>query len=400
MAAARDRVIRFGKRGKLNPRYIGPFEILKRIGPVAYQLNLPAELDGVHNVFHVSNLKKCLPDKTLVVPLDEIQVDEQLRFVEEPVEIMDREVKQLKQSKIPIVKVRWNSKRGPEFTWEREDQMMRKYPHLFKQSTCFGFTLGIEYERNRVIKIEKQGNGPIAVREEPMAKGFAIREENRESRLPNPIAEFLKAINTLKNLPHPFPEPVAPVITRILASKVLALADANTLTTGTTLSAPPIAPRRPTRLEVGMGAILTNTLPLSCDRHGGRHNCQLRSRKLCDRRLRSWQSVVARAPEGTGFLGGSSSDSSTGSSISFPLVRRGCWSGDSTASDSGDAVQYRLIASQYNYIICGFKIEADCMPPTMSITQDNGKCAGQFDLSRLTIGVASRRATEGFVRPK
>ncbi|KAD2805491.1 hypothetical protein E3N88_38868 [Mikania micrantha] len=128
-------VIRFGKRGKLNPRYIGPFEILKRIGPVAYQLNLPAELDGVHNVFHVSNLKKCLSDETLIVPLDEIQVDEQLRFVEEPVEIMDREVKQLKQSKIPIVKVRWNSKRGPEFTWEREDQMMRKYPHLFKQTT-------------------------------------------------------------------------------------------------------------------------------------------------------------------------------------------------------------------------------------------------------------------------
>ncbi|KAD4888685.1 hypothetical protein E3N88_20758 [Mikania micrantha] len=109
-------------------------EILKRIGPVAYQLNLPTELDGVHNVFHVLNLKKCLSDETLIVPLDEIQVDEQLRFVEEPVEIMDREVKQLKQSKIPIVKVRWNSKRGPEFTWEREDQMMRKYPHLFKQT--------------------------------------------------------------------------------------------------------------------------------------------------------------------------------------------------------------------------------------------------------------------------
>ncbi|KAD3069213.1 hypothetical protein E3N88_37093 [Mikania micrantha] len=123
-------VIRFGKRGKLNPRYIGPFEITKRIGPVAYELNLPVELSSVHNVFHISNLKKCLSDETLVVPLEEIQIDEQLNFVEEPVEIMDRETKKLKLSKIPIVKVRWNSRRGPEFTWEREDQMKQKYPHL------------------------------------------------------------------------------------------------------------------------------------------------------------------------------------------------------------------------------------------------------------------------------
>ncbi|KAD7477105.1 hypothetical protein E3N88_00241 [Mikania micrantha] len=129
-------VIRFGKRGKLSPRYVEPFEILKRIGPVAYQLQLPNELRGVHDVFHVSNLKKCLSNETLIVPLEEIQVDEQLRFIEEPAEIMDREVKQLKQSKIPIVKVRWNSRRGPEFTWEREDQMMKKYPHLFKTTTA------------------------------------------------------------------------------------------------------------------------------------------------------------------------------------------------------------------------------------------------------------------------
>ncbi|KAD5960446.1 hypothetical protein E3N88_11918 [Mikania micrantha] len=128
-------VIHFGKRGKLNPRYIGPFEILKRIGPVAYQLNPPAELDGVHNIFHASNLKKCLSDETLVIPPDEIQVDEQLLFVEEPVAILDRKVKQLKQSRIPIFGVRWNSKRGPEFTRKCEDQMMRKYPHLSKQTT-------------------------------------------------------------------------------------------------------------------------------------------------------------------------------------------------------------------------------------------------------------------------
>ncbi|GJR04107.1 putative reverse transcriptase domain-containing protein [Tanacetum coccineum] len=124
-------VIRFGKKGKLAPRYVGPFEILERIGPVAYRLRLPEELSGVHDTFHVSNLKKCLADASLHVPLDEIKVDKTLRFVEEPVEIMDREVKSLKRSRILLVKVHWNSKRGPEFTWEREDHMKSKYPQLF-----------------------------------------------------------------------------------------------------------------------------------------------------------------------------------------------------------------------------------------------------------------------------
>ncbi|GJR24545.1 putative reverse transcriptase domain-containing protein [Tanacetum coccineum] len=97
-------VVCFGKRGKLNPRYIGPFKVLA---------------------------KKCLFDEPLAVPLDEIHIDDKLRFVEEPVEIMDRGVKRLKQSRIPIIKVRWNSRRGPAFTWEREDQFWKKYPHLF-----------------------------------------------------------------------------------------------------------------------------------------------------------------------------------------------------------------------------------------------------------------------------
>ncbi|GJS21166.1 putative reverse transcriptase domain-containing protein [Tanacetum coccineum] len=124
-------VMRFGKKGKLAPRYVGPFEILERIGPVAYRLRLPNELSEVHDTFHVSNLKKCLADANLHVPLDEIEVDKTLHFVEKPVEIMDREVKTLKRSKIPIVKVCWSSKRGPEFTWEREDHMKARYPQLF-----------------------------------------------------------------------------------------------------------------------------------------------------------------------------------------------------------------------------------------------------------------------------
>ncbi|GJY61488.1 putative reverse transcriptase domain-containing protein [Tanacetum coccineum] len=114
-------VVRFGKRGKLNPRYVGPFKVLAKVENVAYKLELPQELSKVHHTFHVSNLKKCYADESLVMPLEGIHVDNKLQFVEEPVEIMEREIKRLKQSRIPLVKVRWNSRRGPKFTWERED---------------------------------------------------------------------------------------------------------------------------------------------------------------------------------------------------------------------------------------------------------------------------------------
>nr|GEZ79645.1 putative reverse transcriptase domain-containing protein [Tanacetum cinerariifolium] len=127
-------VVRFGKKGKLAPRFVGPFEITKRIGPIAYTLRLHDELNGVLDTFYVSNLKKCLADQTLHVPLEEIQVDAKLNFVEEPVEILERKFKKLKWSRIPIVKVRCNLKRRPEFTWECEDQMKLKYPHLFSAS--------------------------------------------------------------------------------------------------------------------------------------------------------------------------------------------------------------------------------------------------------------------------
>ncbi|GJT02818.1 putative reverse transcriptase domain-containing protein [Tanacetum coccineum] len=127
-------VVRFGKKGKLAPRYVGPFEIVECVGPVAYRLKLPQELSCVHDTFHVSNLKKCLAEPDVQVPLDEIEIDENLRFVEEPIEIVARDVKKLKRRRIPLVKVRWNSRQGAEYTWEHEDQFRKKYPHLFSET--------------------------------------------------------------------------------------------------------------------------------------------------------------------------------------------------------------------------------------------------------------------------
>ncbi|GKE19792.1 hypothetical protein Tco_1431304 [Tanacetum coccineum] len=98
-------VVRFGKRGKLNPRYVGSFKVLEKVGEVAYKLELPEELSRVHNTFHVSNLKKCHANEPLAVPLDGLHFDDKLQFVEEPVEIVDRKVKRLQRSRIPLVKV-------------------------------------------------------------------------------------------------------------------------------------------------------------------------------------------------------------------------------------------------------------------------------------------------------
>nr|GFB09793.1 putative reverse transcriptase domain-containing protein [Tanacetum cinerariifolium] len=133
-------VVRFGKRGKLNPRYIGPFKVLAKVGKVSYKLELPQELSRVQHTFHVSNLKKCYSDEPLVMPLEGVHIDDTLQFVEEPGEIMEREIKRLKRSRIPLVKVRWNSRWGPEFTWECEDSFKKKYTHLFTNRTSSSTT--------------------------------------------------------------------------------------------------------------------------------------------------------------------------------------------------------------------------------------------------------------------
>ena len=125
-------VMRFGKKGKLSPRYIGPFEVLDRVGHVAYRLALPAELEGVHPVFHVSMLRKYLPDPTHVIQPQEVQLEENLTYEEVPIAILDRQTKKLRTKEIPLVKVIWRNHSHEEATWEVEDEMQAKYPHLFE----------------------------------------------------------------------------------------------------------------------------------------------------------------------------------------------------------------------------------------------------------------------------
>ncbi|GJW24460.1 putative reverse transcriptase domain-containing protein [Tanacetum coccineum] len=168
LKAARDRQKSYAdKRRKPLEFRVGEH----RIGPVAYRLRLPKELNGVHDTFHVSNLKKCLADPILQVPLDEIKVDAKLNFVEEPVEILEREFKKLKRSRIAIVKVWWNSKRGPKFTWEREDQMklevdldMKVYYGLFlnldPNDQC-QFTLVLNFSQSLLMSAGANNRPPM-----------------------------------------------------------------------------------------------------------------------------------------------------------------------------------------------------------------------------------------------
>ncbi|KAA0037901.1 pol protein [Cucumis melo var. makuwa] len=125
-------VLRFERRGKLSPRFVGPFEILEQIGPLAYRLALPPSLSTVHDVFHVSMLRKYVPDPSHVVDYEPLEIDENLSYTEQPVEVLAREVKTLRNKEIPLVKVLWRNHRVEEATWEREDDMRSRYPELFE----------------------------------------------------------------------------------------------------------------------------------------------------------------------------------------------------------------------------------------------------------------------------
>ncbi|KAK8701425.1 hypothetical protein V6N13_019812 [Hibiscus sabdariffa] len=125
------KVLWFGKKGKLSPRYIGPFEVLEKVGPVAYRLALPPEFDKIHNVFHVSMLRRYRSDPSHVLELEEVELNPDLSYEEEPVMILDREVKRLQKKNVSLVKVLWRNHKVEEATWEPEETMRTQYPYLF-----------------------------------------------------------------------------------------------------------------------------------------------------------------------------------------------------------------------------------------------------------------------------
>ncbi|XP_057515214.1 uncharacterized protein LOC130799830 [Amaranthus tricolor] len=131
-------VMRFGVKGKLSPKYVGPYEVLERIGEVAYKLALPVELSKVHNVFHVSQLRRYRSDPSHVIAVESVEVNPNLTFEEKPVKILDRQVRSLRRKEVPLVKVLWRSQKYEQATWETEESMRLKYPELFvaEQSCC------------------------------------------------------------------------------------------------------------------------------------------------------------------------------------------------------------------------------------------------------------------------
>ncbi|GJW15749.1 putative reverse transcriptase domain-containing protein [Tanacetum coccineum] len=188
MQAAHDRQKSYANLKRKPMEFQVRNKVLGKVGEVIYKLELPEELSRFHNTFHVSNLKKCYAEEPLVIPLDGLHFDDKLQFVEEPIEIMDREVKRLIRSRIPLIKVRWNSKRGPKFTWEREDQFKKKYPHLFTKTapssnpysaaTQFG---GVTNDHEDLGKFDAKADIGIFVGYSPTKKAFRIY--NRRTRI-------------------------------------------------------------------------------------------------------------------------------------------------------------------------------------------------------------------------
>ena len=124
--------MRFGKKGKLSSRFIGPFEILERVGAVAYRLALPPSFSSIHDVFHISMLRKYVSDPTKVVRLEPIEIRSDLSYIEEPIQILDRKEQRLRSKVINQVKVLWRNHGVEEATWEPESDMRANYPHLFE----------------------------------------------------------------------------------------------------------------------------------------------------------------------------------------------------------------------------------------------------------------------------
>ena len=143
------KILRFGKKGKLSPRFIGPYEVLERIGPVAYRLALPPELTKLHNVFHVSMLRRYRSDESHILPVQDVQVQADLSYDEEPKAILTREVKQLRNKQVPLVKVLWQHHGNKEATWEPEATMRAQYPQLFESG--MNFEDGILLKWGRVV---------------------------------------------------------------------------------------------------------------------------------------------------------------------------------------------------------------------------------------------------------
>ncbi|WMV25912.1 hypothetical protein MTR67_019297 [Solanum verrucosum] len=125
-------VMRFGKKGKLSPRYIGSYRISKRVGKVAYELELPQELAAVHSVFHVSMLNKCMGDPSLIIPIEYIGINDSLSYKEIPIQNLDRQVRKLRTKEVASVKVIWRNQYVEEATWEAEEDMKKTYPHIFE----------------------------------------------------------------------------------------------------------------------------------------------------------------------------------------------------------------------------------------------------------------------------